>query len=89
LAQTIVIVPGLNGSGPTHWQTHWQVLLPNAVRVVQSDWTRPRRGPWVDALTDTIDAHPGSILGAHSLGCADSGLGHWPEGLAILKRLTG
>jgi len=70
VAQKIIIVPGLNGSGPTHWQTHWEALLPNAVRVVQSDWERPRRGPWVDALTETVAAYPGSILVAHSLGCA-------------------
>jgi uncharacterized protein len=29
----IVIVPGLGGSGETHWQTHLQRSLPNATRV--------------------------------------------------------
>ena len=70
MTETILIIPGLNGSGPTHWQTHWEALLPNAVRVVQSDWERPQRGPWVEALTEKIESYPGTILVAHSLGCA-------------------
>jgi predicted alpha/beta hydrolase family esterase len=70
VAETILIVPGLNGSGPAHWQTHWEALLPNTVRVTQSDWERPRRAPWVGTLTAEIDRHPGTILVAHSLGCA-------------------
>jgi predicted alpha/beta hydrolase family esterase len=70
MTPTILIVPGLSGSGPEHWQTHWETLLPNAVRVAQSDWERPRRAPWVDSLTAEIDRHAGAILVAHSLGCA-------------------
>jgi len=70
VAETILIVPGLNGSGAEHWQTHWEALLPNAIRVAQTDWERPRRAPWVETLNDQIARHPGAILVAHSLGCA-------------------
>jgi len=70
VAKTILIVPGLSGSGPEHWQTHWAALLPNAVRLEQNDWEHPRLDPWVDALAAKIDAYPGAILVAHSLGCA-------------------
>lgn len=70
MAKTLLIVPGLNGSGPDHWQSHWEACLPNAVRIVQSDWERPQLVPWIDALMAGIAANPGAILVAHSLGCA-------------------
>lgn len=66
---TILTVPGLNGSGPTHWQTLWESQMPNAVRVEQADWDNPRLAPWMETLLAAIDAHPGSIVVAHSLGC--------------------
>ncbi|WP_421723647.1 RBBP9/YdeN family alpha/beta hydrolase [Bauldia sp.] len=65
---TVLIVPGLNGSGPEHWQTYWEHEIPGAVRVVQADWDRPRRAPWVAALVAAVDAHPGAFIVAHSLG---------------------
>lgn len=70
MAHTILMVPGFYGSGPNHWQTLWEKILPHTVRVMQLDWDRPRRAPWVKALTAQIDAHPGAIIVAHSLGCA-------------------
>ena len=67
---TILTIPGWNGSGPTHWQTLWERQMPNVIRVEQADWDHPRRTDWMDTLLAAIDAHPGSILVAHSLGCA-------------------
>ena len=64
------MIPGLSGSGPDHWQTHWERILPHTVRVMQVDWDHPKRSPWVAALAAQIDAHPGAVLVAHSLGCA-------------------
>ena len=66
----LLMVPGLNGSGPDHWQTHWEASMPNAFRIDQSDWEHPRLVPWMGALTAGIAAHPGAIVVAHSLGCA-------------------
>ncbi len=66
----ILIVPGLNGSGPDHWQTRWEACLPNCERVMQADWEHPRRAPWVAALLAAVDRNPDSIVVAHSLGCA-------------------
>ncbi|CAN7142442.1 alpha/beta hydrolase [Phenylobacterium sp. LjRoot225] len=66
----VLIIPGLNNSGPDHWQSHWEAALPNAHRVEQSDWDRPTLGEWVASLVDAIRAHPGAILVGHSLGCA-------------------
>ena len=37
---TTLIIPGLNSSGLGHWQTWFETRLPDAVRVVQSDWKR-------------------------------------------------
>lgn len=70
MSETILIIPGLSGSGPAHWQSHWEKLLPNAVRVEQSDWENPKRAPWVERLTAAIESYPDAVLVAHSLGCA-------------------
>ncbi|MFM9152873.1 MAG: alpha/beta hydrolase, partial [Methylocystis sp.] len=42
----ILIIPGLNDSGPDHWQTRWQIKLSTARRVQQKDWRRPCRYDW-------------------------------------------
>ena len=37
----MLIHPGLNGSGPDHWHTHWEQAFPDFVRVQQADWDHP------------------------------------------------
>lgn len=67
----ILIVPGLGDSGAEHWQTHWQARLPNARRVVQSDWEAPQREAWVASLRAEVCAATKPVLVvAHSLGVA-------------------
>jgi predicted alpha/beta hydrolase family esterase len=66
----ILIVPGLGGSGPHHWQTYLERSFPGASRVHQDDWERPDRGAWIERLTAAMEAAPGAVLVAHSLGCA-------------------
>jgi uncharacterized protein len=34
----ILVIPGLGGSGPEHWQTRWEGRLSTARRVEQDDW---------------------------------------------------
>jgi predicted alpha/beta hydrolase family esterase len=65
----LLIIPGLGGSGPDHWQTRWEQKLSTARRVEQRDWDRPQRGEWVGAIAAAIGtaARP-VILIAHSLG---------------------
>lgn len=71
-----LIVPGWQGSGDDHWQSHWQRSLPNSMRVEQHDWLMPRRDDWVAALEQQIAADPRpAILIAHSLGCIT--VAHW------------
>ena len=71
MAASVIIVPGLGGSGPGHWQSLWQARLPDARRVSQADWDKPDRTGWIaqlDAAVARSKAPP--ILVAHSLSCA-------------------
>lgn len=67
----VLVIPGIYGSGPTHWQTRWQELHPQWVRVEQRSWDRPDRATWVATLEFAVAAcRRPPILVAHSLGCA-------------------
>lgn len=65
----LLIVPGLSNSGPGHWQTLFESTYPNSRRVIQESWDSPELTPWLERLYQSIEAAPGSILVAHSLGC--------------------
>lgn len=70
-------VPGLYNSGPAHWQTLWEVRLPDYfTRVQQDDWNVPSKSAWVSRLNDSINrvSQP-MVLVAHSLGCLT--VAHW------------
>lgn len=69
-APPILIVPGLFNSEPDHWQSHWERMIPNAERVEQTDWERPSLADWTAGLIEAVRRQPGSVLVAHSLGCA-------------------
>ena len=65
----ILIVPGLGGSGPDHWQTRWEQKLSTACRVEQDDWDRPDCAAWTGRIADAVaQAERPVILVAHSLG---------------------
>lgn len=67
---TVIIVPGLGGSGPDHWQTRWSQANPTYRRVRQRDWDHPQVDEWVEALDREIRRAPSAaILVGHSLGC--------------------
>ena len=71
-----LIVPGINNSGPEHWQSLWEASSPQFQRVNQRDWDRPVCAEWVAALEQAVaDAGPHTILVAHSLGCL--AVAHW------------
>ena len=66
----VLTVPGLDGSGPTHWQTLWEERDARARRVEMGDWTKPNRNMWVNRLNLAIHrANRPVILVAHSLSC--------------------
>lgn len=69
-AYRVLIVPGLHGSGPDHWQTRWQGHYPAFERVEQDDWTSPDLPAWSRRLQECLrsSAQP-ALLVAHSFGC--------------------
>ena len=69
-APPLLIIPGLYNSGPEHWQSHWEQVLPNAERVEQADWEQPTLAEWTESLVHAVRRRPGAILVGHSLGCA-------------------
>jgi len=85
---TILIVPGLGGSGPGHWQTAWQARFPGCQRVVQRDWDRPDRELWLQGLRQAIEAAGGPVVAAaHSLGCVlvAHAVARWPALVARVR----
>src|SRR6185503_6503186 len=66
----LLILPGLGGSGPGHWQTRWEARDPACARVEQRDWDRPELAAWLAAVDDALERVDGRVvLVAHSLGC--------------------
>lgn len=66
----VLIVPGLNNSGPDHWQSKWERELPHCERVDLGMWDDPHRNTWINKLNHAIHgAGRPVILVAHSLGC--------------------
>lgn len=66
----ILTVPGLDGSGPAHWQTIWERTRTDTVRVELGQWALPHRNSWISRLDQAIRAARGPVvLVAHSLGC--------------------
>ncbi|NML05909.1 alpha/beta hydrolase [Sphingomonas sp. G-3-2-10] len=66
----ILTVPGLGGSGPSHWQTLWEQSRPDTSRVELGMWNTPHRNAWVTKLDQAIrQAQAPVVLAAHSLGC--------------------
>lgn len=66
----LLTVPGLNNSGPLHWQSLWEDKREDCYRVDLGMWERPHRNTWLNKLDAAIasSATP-VILIAHSLGC--------------------
>lgn len=65
----LLILPGLGGSGPDHWQSRWQAKLSNAVRVEQDDWDHPVAALWEERILAAAETCRRPIVAvAHSLG---------------------
>jgi predicted alpha/beta hydrolase family esterase len=69
-APLCLMVPGIDNSGPEHWQSRWEERREDCVRVELGLWDRPHRNTWVNNLNAAIaTARRPVILVAHSLGC--------------------
>ncbi len=72
----ILILPGFGNSGPDHWQSRWEQLNNNCMRVNQESWESPICSDWVASLEDAVKSSgPRTTLVAHSLGCLL--VAHW------------
>jgi predicted alpha/beta hydrolase family esterase len=70
-AVRLLVLPGLGGSGPGHWQTRWEACEARCARVEQREWDRPELAEWLrtaDEALARVDADV--VLVAHSLACA-------------------
>lgn len=70
-AVRLLIVPGLNDSGPAHWQTWLERLHDDAVRVRQTNWAAADLDRWAQSIGSTMDACGDTrwAVAAHSFGC--------------------
>jgi predicted alpha/beta hydrolase family esterase len=81
----ILTIPGLNNSGPTHWQSLWERRFARCERVELGQWDSPDKDLWVDRIADAIDVGPDQVLiVAHSLGC--HAFAHWFAGASSVAR---
>ena len=75
----VVMVPGIFGSGPEHWQSLWEAELPSAWRMAPQSWDAPRRADWIGALDQAVARSPAPpLVVCHSLGCLL--FAHWRRG---------
>lgn len=72
----VLTAPGLGSSGPLHWQTLWEQLIPGTRRIEQHSWDAPVCEDWVASIEQAVaDAGPQVVIAAHSLACM--ALVHW------------
>ncbi len=65
----ILIQPGLNNSGPQHWQSLWQQRHPEYERVEQENWDQPQLSDWLATLQRYLaQSDAPTVIVAHSLG---------------------
>ena len=68
---SVLMVPGLGGSGPGHWQSIWEARNPGFRRVEQRDWDDPDPDEWAAGLESAVrEVSEPVVLVAHSLSCA-------------------
>lgn len=82
----IIIVPGLDNSGPDHWQSWLEGQLSHARRIPVADWANPRLDAWCEGIRACLSASRRSLLVAHSFGClaALRAARAWPQAVSGL-----
>lgn len=66
----VLVAPGLDDSGPGHWQTLWQRRHPEMARIVQEDFGTPDLARWAATVARAVEAaSEPPVIVAHSFGC--------------------
>lgn len=85
---TMIILPGIGGSGEAHWQTIWQRADTRSLRFQPTSWDHPERSDWVRALDHAIEQRDEpTILVAHSLACLL--VAHWASRSVLTRQVAG
>ncbi len=72
-ALTVLLVPGIQDSGPEHWQTCWQQRHPHWLRIAKRDWLEPDLDGWVAAIRRELgEQHSPLLFVGHSFGALSS-----------------
>jgi len=76
MKKTVFLLPGLNNSGPGHWQSIWEKSF-GFIRINQRDWDKPVCEEWITTLDNSLQTFPTEsiLLVAHSLACCT--VAHW------------
>lgn len=71
LGVRLLIVPGLHGSGPDHWQSWLERAQPGAVRITVEDWGHADLDRWASAIDELLQRERAAawVAVAHSFGC--------------------
>ncbi|WP_143308836.1 RBBP9/YdeN family alpha/beta hydrolase [Chitinophaga vietnamensis] len=73
---SVLTAPGLDGSGPSHWQSLWEQAIPGTKRIEQRSWSAPVCADWVAQIEEDVKAAgPQVVIAAHSLACM--AVAHW------------
>lgn len=68
-----VLVPGFKDSGPEHWQSYWQTMVPVFSRLTQRRWDNPDIELWIAAIQRHVrELRRPAVLISHSLGALAS-----------------
>ncbi len=65
---TTLLLPGLHGSGPGHWQRRWADEVDDTILVDQDDWDHPDLDAWLARAEAAVEENPGAFVAGHSLG---------------------
>jgi predicted alpha/beta hydrolase family esterase len=85
---SVLILPGWQNSGPSHWQTLWEQQHPGFRRVQQQDWEEPKRADWLHRITEEVNqATDPVVFVGHSLGCIS--MAHWCQSPAADGKVKG
>ena len=92
----VLIVPGLNNSGPQHWQSRWERLYPAFERIEQKYWDQPDLAIWSQRLRDVLAKKAALnkplkpiLLIAHSFGCLTTVHSALAEGPLVKELIAG